>query len=113
MRSRFKELLEKLKLSYDIIIIDSAPLLLVSDTMPLLSLSDLIVYVSRAQFSDKNIFPFIKDINSRDDIPPFGLLLNGLITGPKSKYSYAYRYSYKYRYSYNYKYNYGYGYGYE
>ena len=112
MRPRMKELLEILKSSYDLIIIDSAPLLLVSDTTPLLPLCDLVVYVSRAQYSDKNIFPFIKEIHGRENMPPFGMVLNGLIASASSGYGYGYRYSYKYRYSYTYKYNYGYGYGY-
>ena len=115
MRPRMKELLEILKSSYDLIIIDTAPLLLVSDTSPLLPLCDLVVYVSRAQYSDKNIFPFIKDMHSRENMPPFGMVLNGLIASASSSsygYGYGYRYSYKYRYSYTYKYNYGYGYGY-
>ena len=113
MRPRMKELLEILKSSYDLIIIDSAPLLLVSDTTPLLPLCDLVVYVSRAQYSDKNIFPFIKEMHSRENMPPFGMVLNGLIaSASSSSYGYGYRYSYKYRYSYTYKYNYGYGYGY-
>jgi capsular exopolysaccharide synthesis family protein len=113
MRPRMKELLEILKSSYDLIIIDSAPLLLVSDTTPLLPLCDLVVYVSRAQYSDKNIFPFIKEMHNRENMPPFGMVLNGLIASASSSgYGYGYRYSYKYRYSYTYKYNYGYGYGY-
>ena len=114
MRPRMKELLERLKEEYDFILIDSAPLLLVSDTTALLPLSDLVVYVSRAQYSDKNIFPFIKELQNRPNIPPFGMVLNGLIAGPRSgyNYKYGYRYSYRYRYSYSYKYNYGYGYGY-
>ena len=113
MRPRMKELLEILKSSYDLIIIDTAPLLLVSDTTPLLPLCDLVVYVSRAQYSDKNIFPFIKEIHGRENMPPFGMVLNGLIaSASSSSYGYGYRYSYKYRYSYTYKYNYGYGYGY-
>jgi capsular exopolysaccharide synthesis family protein len=113
MRPRMKELLEILKSSYDLIIIDTAPLLLVSDTTPLLPLCDLVVYVSRAQYSDKNIFPFIREIQGRENMPPFGMVLNGLIASASSSgYGYGYRYSYKYRYSYTYKYNYGYGYGY-
>ena len=111
MRPRMKELLEILKSSYDLIIIDTAPLLLVSDTIPLLPLCDLVVYVTRAQYSDKNIFPFIKEIHGRENMPPFGMVLNGLIASPSSS-GYGYRYSYRYRYSYTYKYNYGYGYGY-
>ena len=106
MRARMKELLDILKQTYDMIVIDSAPLLLVSDTNALLPLVDLVIFVVRAQYSDKNIFPFISNVVSQDDIPPVGLVLNGLIAGPNKSFRY------KYRYSYSYKYNYGYGYGY-
>ncbi len=109
MRKRMKDLIDILKKKYDVILIDSAPLMLVSDTSSLLPLSDLVVYVSRSQVSDKNIFPFIKNLNKTPQTPPFGMVLNGLITGPNS----GYNYKYAYRYSYSYKYNYGYGYGYK
>ena len=109
MRKRMKVLIDILKKKYDIILIDSAPLMLVSDTSSLLPLSDLVVYVSRSQYSDKNIFPFIKDLNKKANTPPFGMVLNGLISGPNS----GYTYKYSYRYSYSYKYYYGYGYGYK
>jgi len=114
MRPRMKELMERLKERYDFVILDSAPLLLVSDTTALLPISDLVIYVLRAQYSDKNIFPFIEKLQNQPNIPPFGMVLNALIVGPRSgyKYGYGYRYSYRYRYSYSYKYNYGYGYGY-
>ncbi|MFT6747224.1 MAG: capsular exopolysaccharide synthesis family protein [Glaciecola sp.] len=106
MRPRMQELLDILKEMYEVIIIDSAPLLLVSDTSSLLPLSDVVVYVVRAQYSDKNILPFIAEQTAQPDNPPFGFVLNGLIAGPSSNFSY------RYRYSYSYKYNYGYGYGY-
>ncbi|MDB4176142.1 polysaccharide biosynthesis tyrosine autokinase [Flavobacteriaceae bacterium] len=108
MLSRMKELLDILKQRYDFVIIDSAPLLLVSDTTALLPLCDLVVYVTRAQFSEKKIIPFILDMQKRPNVPPFGIVLNGLVTGPNS----GSNYGYKYRYSYGYSYNYGYGYGY-
>ena len=103
-----KELLDILKQRYDFVIIDSAPLLLVSDTTALLPLCDLVVYVTRAQFSEKKTFPFILDMQKRPNVPPFGIVLNGLVAGPNS----GSNYGYKYRYSYGYSYNYGYGYGY-
>jgi capsular exopolysaccharide synthesis family protein len=107
-RPALGNLIERLKQHYDVIIIDSAPLMLVSDTSPILPLSDVILYVSRAQYTDKNVFPFIKDLQKRKNMPPLALVLNGIIAGPAS----YYKYGYAYRYSYNYKYNYGYGYGY-
>ena len=114
MRPRMKELMESLKERYDFVILDSAPLLLVSDTTALLSISDLVIYVVRAQYTDKNVFSFIEKLQNQPNILPFGMVLNALIAGPQSgyKYQYAYRYAYRYRYSYSYKYNYGYGYGY-
>ena len=112
MRPKMKELIEFLKKQYDFIILDSAPLLLVSDTHALLPISDSVVYVLRAQYSDKNIFSFIKDLQNKPNVPPFGMVLNALVVGANSNYKYQYRYAYRYRYSYSYKYNYGYGYGY-
>tara|TARA_B110000881_G_scaffold204826_1_gene206748 strand:- start:95 stop:910 length:816 start_codon:yes stop_codon:yes gene_type:complete len=108
MSSQLKNLLELLKERYDVILIDSAPLLLVSDTTALLPISDLVVYVSKSQFSDKNVFPFIKELLKHPSTPPLGMVLNGLISNANS----AYKYGYSYRYNYTYKYNYGYGYGY-
>ena len=108
MRSRTKELLDMLKQSYDLILIDSAPLLLVSDTTALLPLCDSVVYVTRSQFSEKKTFSFILNMQQRENVPPFGLVLNGLRSGGLT----GSNYGYKYRYSYGYTYNYGYGYGY-
>ncbi|MDC0341933.1 polysaccharide biosynthesis tyrosine autokinase, partial [Flavobacteriaceae bacterium] len=108
MRSRTKELLDILKKSYDLIIIDSAPLLLVSDTTALLPLCDSVVYVTRSQYSEKKTFSFILNMQQRENVPPFGMVLNGLRSGGLT----GSNYGYKYRYSYGYTYNYGYGYGY-
>ncbi|MDA9326091.1 polysaccharide biosynthesis tyrosine autokinase [Flavobacteriaceae bacterium] len=108
MRSRTKELLDILKQSYDLILIDSAPLLLVSDTTALLPLCDSVVYVTRSQYSEKKTFSFILNMQQRENVPPFGMVLNGLRAGGLT----GSNYGYKYRYSYGYTYNYGYGYGY-
>ncbi|MEK9614007.1 MAG: polysaccharide biosynthesis tyrosine autokinase [Flavobacteriaceae bacterium] len=109
--SDFKDLIETLKKEYHYVVLDSSPLMLVSDTNSLLPLSDLLLYVTRAQHTDKRVFGFINEIQSRDNIPPFSFVLNGILgAGPKSSF---YKYNYAYRYSYRYKYNYGYGYGYE
>ena len=108
MRPRMKELLDLLKQTYDFIIIDSAPLLLVSDTTAILPLCDSVVYVTRSQYSEKKTFPFILDMQKRPNVPPFGMVLNGLRAGGLT----GSNYGYKYRYSYGYTYNYGYGYGY-
>ena len=113
MRSRFKKLLEELKQSYDVILIDTAPLLLVSDTTAILPHCDSVVYVTRSQYSEKKTFSFILNMQQRENVPPFGMVLNGMRAGAATgtNYGYKYRYSYGYGYSYNYGYGYGYGYG--
>ena len=106
--NNFNKILDKLKSSYDYIIIDSAPLLLVSDTYALLKKSDLTIFTTRSGFTDKKIIPFINELVQDRKVNNVGLILNAVKLGPKS----YYRYGYSYRYSYQYKYNYGYGYGY-
>ena len=104
----FSNLLQALKRTYDYIIIDSAPLILVSDTIPLLQISDLVLYTTRASYTDKKLIPFIKSLVDDKKVNSIGIVLNGIKAGAKS----YYKYGYSYRYSYQYKYNYGYGYGY-
>ena len=104
----FSNLLEALKRTYDYIIIDSAPLVLVSDTILLLQTADLVLYTTRANYTDKKLIPFIKSLVDDKKANNIGIVLNGIKAGAKS----YYKYGYSYRYSYQYKYNYGYGYGY-
>jgi capsular exopolysaccharide synthesis family protein len=104
----FLNLLTVLKKSYDYIIIDSAPLVLVSDTLPLLEQADLVLYTTRAHYTDKKLIPFIKGLVEDKKATNIGIVFNGIKAGASS----YYKYGYSYRYSYQYKYNYGYGYGY-
>ena len=104
----FSNLLAALKKSYDYIIIDSAPLVLVSDTLPLLEQADLVLYTTRAHYTDKKLIPFIKGLVEDKKATNIGIVFNGIKAGASS----YYKYGYSYRYSYQYKYNYGYGYGY-
>jgi capsular exopolysaccharide synthesis family protein len=104
----FKKLLNDLKSLYDYIIIDSAPLMLVSDTFELIKYSDIVVYTIRSGHTHRNIIPFILSLIEDKKVDNIGFVLNGIKVGAKS----YYRYGYSYRYSYQYKYNYGYGYGY-
>ena len=104
----FTSLLEAQKKTYEYIIIDSAPLVLVSDTISLLQTADLVLYTVRASYTDKKLIPFIKSLIDDKKANNIGVVFNGIKTGAKS----YYKYGYGYRYSYQYKYNYGYGYGY-
>ncbi len=101
---RFELLLEELKREYDIVMVDTAPTLLVTDTTLIANLADLVVYVTRANHTDKNLLHFINELKALKKINNAGIVLNNV--GEQKGYGY------KYGYSYSYKYNYGYGYGY-
>lgn len=99
MSKRLGELIEVLKSKFDFIIIDSAPLLLVSDTYYISGLADLSVIVTRADFTDKQLIEFpLKAVKDKKIKHP-AFILNDVSTKSSG-------------YGYKYGYNYGYGYGY-
>ena len=94
-----EELINILKTKFDFIIIDSAPLLLVSDTYYISDLVDLSVIVVRSRFTDKNLLEFPLKAVQDDKIKHPAFILNDVNTKSGG-------------YGYKYGYNYGYGYGY-
>lgn len=101
---RFEMLLDELKQQYEYVVVDTAPTLLVTDTSLIATLSDVIVFVIRANHTEKNLLHFINELKAHGKIKNAGIVLNNV--GEQKGYGY------KYGYSYSYKYNYGYGYGY-
>ena len=99
---RFEDLLEKLKASYDFIVVDSAPTLLVSDTLAFAPLMDTSLFVVRSEFTEQQIIPFSQSLIADKKIKNAAYILNGIDFANNS-------YSYGYGYSYNYGYGYGYG----
>ena len=105
---KFEKLLNIVKAEYDFIIVDSAPTLLVTDTLLITNLADLVIYVTRADMTDKHVVEYSRDLYLQGKIIKIAYIVNsvGLI------YVYGYKYKYNYSYGYGYNYNYGYGYGY-
>ncbi|MDC3070889.1 polysaccharide biosynthesis tyrosine autokinase [Bacteroidota bacterium] len=107
--SSFKKLIDEAKNSYDFIVIDTPPCLLVSDTLSISYLSDLLLFVVRCNHTKIEVLDFLKDIHKKGVIKDNSMIiLNGI--GANNKYGYGY--AYNYNYSYKYGYNYGYGYEY-
>ncbi len=111
-KPRTAQLMEILRRDYDYIVIDSAPMGLVTDSMLLSRFADATVYVMRDNYTEKESITFLNNIISDNKIHNVGVVLNYAGAGmSKSKYNYAYRYGYRYNYAYRYKYGYGYKYG--
>ena len=92
--SRFKLLLDTEKKRYDYILIDSAPMMLVSDTGGILEHADVVIYTVRANKSDQSEIGYTKKIKENNKIKNLALVLNGVKKGPKSGYNYGYGYGY-------------------
>ncbi|MDU1889057.1 MAG: polysaccharide biosynthesis tyrosine autokinase [Dysgonomonas sp.] len=98
MKPALKQLLIEARESYDIIIIDSAPIGVVSDTFLLSSLADATVYVTRENVTPKNAVTFINEVHADNKLPNMYLVINGVeLSKNKGRYG---RYGYGYTYGY-------------
>jgi tyrosine-protein kinase Etk/Wzc len=104
-----------LKEKYDYIILDTAPIGLVSDTQLIGKVSDLAIYVCRADYTPRADYLLIEELRKQKRLPNLCTIING-VDMSKRKYGYYYGYGKRYGYggySKHYGYGYGYGYGYE
>lgn len=90
---RYGILLEQLKPDYDYIIVDTAPLMLVTDTFLFADLADATVYVTRSGYTEKTLIDFAnKNINA-GKVKNVGFVLNDV---DKHNFGYGNKYGYGY-----------------
>lgn len=99
---RLDDLMEYLRNNYDYVLIDSAPLSLVSDTLVLARVADMSAIVFRANYSNKHWFKSINNLVEEGRLPKASFILNGLYEEKFLQRIYAtYGYGYgKYEYRY-------------
>lgn len=90
-RESLDQTMEQLKEHYDYILIDTAPVGLVTDTLALGRISNATVYVCRADFTQKASFGFINSLSMEKKLPNMSIVLNGVDLS-KKKYGYYYGY---------------------
>lgn len=90
-RSSLDDIIEQLKLTYDYIIIDTAPVGLVTDTLQVGRVSNLTIYVCRADYTPKDSFELINTLNAEKKLPNICVVVNGIDLS-KKKYGYYYGY---------------------
>jgi capsular exopolysaccharide synthesis family protein len=110
-RSIFDETIELLKEHYDYIILDTAPIGLVTDTSIIAHVADVGIVVCRADYTPKAAYQNINNLQRDQIFSKLGTIVND-INMDLRKNSYGYNYGRKYGYGYGRKYGYGYGYGY-
>lgn len=112
-RKSLDHALEILKEHFDYVILDTAPIGMVTDTQLVARVADLSVYVCRSNYTAKSEFKLVNELKKDGKLPHPCVLLNGIDLSLRENGSY---YGYgkygKYgKYGYGKKYGYGYGYG--
>ena len=109
-RDGLDKAIETLKKNFEYVILDTAPVGMVTDTLLIGRVADLSVYVCRADYTRKNEYTLINELIDGNKLPNLCTVINGLDL-KKRKYGYYYGYG-KYGKYYGYGKRYGYGYGY-
>ena len=110
-RDGLDKAIETLKKNFEYVILDTAPVGMVTDTLLIGRVADLSVYVCRADYTRKNEYTLINELIDGNKLPNLCTVINGLDL-KKRKYGYYYGYGkYGKYYGYGKRYCYGYGYG--
>ena len=105
--------IDLLKQRYDYVILDTAPIAMVTDTAIIGRVADLCIYVCRADVTPKAGYRYINVLRDEKKFSKLATVIND-IDMSKRKNSYGYEYGAKYGYrGKSYGYGYGYGYGYD
>ena len=112
-RKTLDKAIEILKANFDYVILDTAPIGMVTDTQLIARVADLSVYVCRAGYTHKSHYELINELKKDHKLPNLCTLINYIdMNQRKNGYYYGYGKYGKYgKYGYGKKYGYGYGYG--
>ncbi len=90
-RKSLEDIFVILRENYDYIIVDTAPVGLVTDTMQIGRIADMTVYMCRADYTAKESFQLINGLHHSNKLPKMAIVING-IDMSKKKYGYYYGY---------------------
>ena len=90
-RQSLDAIVKMLREHYDYIIIDTAPVGLVTDTLQIGRIADATVYTCRADYTPKESFGLINSLAAENKLPNMSIIING-IDMSKKKYGYYYGY---------------------
>lgn len=105
--SRMEEFIRQASIDFDIIILDTPPIAVVTDAMLLARFAHANLFVVRANYSSTDVLKLIEELNSKEDIRHLGIVLNDI---KFDSFFYGNKKTYKYGYSYGYGYGRGQGY---
>jgi tyrosine-protein kinase Etk/Wzc len=99
INGKINVILDELKQTYDVIIIDTPPVGLVTDGINVIQKADYPIYIFRSEYSKKNFIQNVDRLFNENSLNRLSIILNGVDV---SKNSYGYNYGYGYGYGYTY-----------
>ncbi len=96
LQKEFDQLLEELKKQYDVIILDTPPVGLVTDARLAMVKSDVQLYVLRADYSKRSFSKVLNDLKATNQFKNMTVVLNGISNTPGYGYGYGYGNNYGY-----------------
>lgn len=92
MTNKVSEIFNELQTNYDYVIIDTAPVNLVTDTLLISKHADIVLYVTRANYLDKRMLSVPQSLYLDKKLPNLAIILND--TDLNRGYGYGYGYGY-------------------
>ena len=90
---KYEVLIETLKEKYDYIILDTAPLMLVTDSFLISEVADITLYVTRSKYTEKSLIDFANKVMDAGKIKNVAFVLNDV---DKDYFGYGNKYGYGY-----------------
>ncbi len=88
------DLFQDLRTQYDYIVVDTAPIGLVTDTQIIARIADASLYLCRSDYSHKTNLQIANEMYENNRLPQMGLVVNGLNLEKMRRYGYGYGYGY-------------------
>ena len=90
LSSRVNDFIDQLRAHYDMIVIDSAPIAMVSDTFSLAKFSDAVLFVTRANYTKRNLMNYLNTVMSRGQLKNVSVVVNDTNPNVSTGYGYGY-----------------------
>ena len=100
LSEKTSKLFEYLRENFDNIIIDTAPVGLVTDALLLEKFADMTVFIIRHKYSNKLVVPYVEKLHRDKKFKSLSIIVNGIKDDSSFGYGYGYGYGYVYGYGY-------------
>lgn len=94
--AKMEKIFNQLKTKYEFIVVDTAPMLLVSDSFHLIQYADLLLYVMRTEYTDRDMLEFTEEVERVNARGKLAIVLNDVKNRHISYYDNKYDYGFGY-----------------